>query len=134
MIADAYIWIAVWVVIMSIIIINIIKNESKIADDILSKMFEYLEKRERKTKTMARYIDADTIDLERVSDTICQWQAQEAIDDTPTADVVPVVRCKDCKHWRRDVIFQDGWCRGRHQPNPNWFCADGERRTDDDRA
>ena len=58
---------------------------------------------------------------------------RQTILNLPSADVVPVVRCKDCKHWERDVIFQDGWCRGRHQPNPNWFCADGERRTDDDR-
>lgn len=45
-------------------------------------------------------------------------------------DIVEVVRCKDCKHLERDVIFQDGWCRGRQQGNPNWFCADGERKED----
>lgn len=43
----------------------------------------------------------------------------------------PLVRCRDCKHWERDVIFNDGWCRGKHQGNPDWFCADGERREDD---
>lgn len=90
---------------------------------------------------MPRFIDAEKLkahyswwdigseehrEFKKIFDTI--------IDVQPTADVVPVVRCKDCKHWRRDVIFHDAWCRGRHQPNPNWFCADGERRTDDDRA
>ena len=41
---------------------------------------------------------------------------------------IEIVRCKDCKHWERDVVFSDGWCRGKHQGNPDWFCADGERR------
>lgn len=50
-----------------------------------------------------------------------------AIEYAPTIDAVPVVRCKDCKHWERDVIFNDGWCRGKRHGNPEWFCADGER-------
>ena len=25
------------------------------------------------------------------------------IDDAPVIDAVPVVRCKDCKHWLKDV-------------------------------
>lgn len=49
---------------------------------------------------MARYIDAEAIDLERVSDSICQWQAQEAIDDAPTADVRENVHAT----WQRDII------------------------------
>lgn len=52
------------------------------------------------------------------------------IDVQPTVDAEPVVRCKDCKYWEYDVIFSDGWCRGKHQGNPSWFCADGERRED----
>jgi hypothetical protein len=36
----------------------------------------------------------------------------DAIDaiiyDTPTVDAVPVIRCKDCKHWdRNDGMFKD---------------------------
>ncbi len=46
----------------------------------------------------------------------------------PAADVRPVVLCKDCMHWEYDAIFADGWCRGRQQGNPNWYCADGEKR------
>lgn len=55
---------------------------------------------------------------------------QSIIDKMPTVDAEPVVRCKDCKYWEYDVIFSDGWCRGKHQGNPSWFCADGERRED----
>lgn len=54
----------------------------------------------------------------------------EQILDAPTVDAEPVVRCKDCKYWEYDVIFSDGWCRGKHQGNPSWFCADGERKED----
>lgn len=46
-----------------------------------------------------------------------------------------IVRCKDCKH------YKDGFCynpntyddeKTRGNTSPNWFCADGERRDDDD--
>ena len=39
-----------------------------------------------------------------------------------------LIRCKDCKYWEYDSIFADGWCRGKHQGNPEWYCADAERR------
>ena len=52
----------------------------------------------------------------------------ENIRSIPAADVRPVVMCKDCMRWEYDAIFADGWCRGRQQGNPNWYCADGEKR------
>ena len=51
----------------------------------------------------------------------------EGIDRIPAADVVPVVRCKDCKHFLMDeclhrihgnVVYRDR----------EYYCADGERR------
>lgn len=55
------------------------------------------------------------------------------IDEQPTVDAVPVVRCKDCKH--RDPADHGCDCAGHEMlmggiiPMPdNWFCADGERR------
>ncbi len=50
-------------------------------------------------------------------------------DISPTVDVVPVVRCKDCVNkecFGRDgkiVCDLDGFIH-----EPDWFCADGERR------
>lgn len=47
---------------------------------------------------------------------ICTW-----IDDAPTIDAVEVVRCKDCKFYYAnggDTCITE----------PDWFCADGERR------
>lgn len=49
------------------------------------------------------------------------------IDEIPTADADPVVRCKDCKWWRKDT---DHTCRkwgGASPRKANGFCDDGER-------
>lgn len=52
------------------------------------------------------------------------------IDDIPAADVVPVVRCKDCKH----LMFSDcyGECRAGNIGivRPNDFCSRGKRKDD----
>lgn len=51
----------------------------------------------------------------------------------PKIDAVPVVRCKDCKHYEKDTM----WCKVNSNPRsatfPNWyaddFCSYGERKT-----
>ena len=41
-------------------------------------------------------------------------------------DAVPVVRCKDCKHYRKDTCSAGA---GMAFPPPDdWYCADGEQR------
>ena len=52
------------------------------------------------------------------------------IDKCPTVDAVPVVRCKDCKHYDGDRCEHD---RHEHQEFAVWaydddFCSYGERR------
>ena len=48
----------------------------------------------------------------------------------PAADVAPVVRCKDCKSWRRNVGIVDspnGHCFERDDETNGWdYCSDGE--------
>lgn len=46
-------------------------------------------------------------------------------------EYVKVVRCKDCKHAQKDTLFHTIYCNGK-ECTPDWFCADGERREDDD--
>ena len=52
------------------------------------------------------------------------------VEVQPSADVMPVVRCKDCKHWN-DAPANDGFnsCEMdaliRHE---SFFCANGERK------
>ena len=57
--------------------------------------------------------------------------AIEEIKSIPAADVVPVVRCRDCKH--RDPEDKKCDCGGLEHAHmfpvaDDWFCADGEKR------
>lgn len=52
---------------------------------------------------------------------------RQNIKDMPAADVEPVVRCRDCKHFVSEV------CRHDFAMNASWgddFCSYGERRSD----
>ena len=73
-----------------------------------------------------RLIDADAVTHEYYKNpsylNLCT-----ILNHAPTIDAVPVVRCKECKHREDDKIFGQMWCRGR-EVNPEWFCADGERK------
>lgn len=70
-----------------------------------------------------------------------KW-AKEILCRTPTADVVPVVMCKDCKYWKKyENTAGAGCCKKRefsfeygneHTFNPitmpDFYCSYGERR------
>lgn len=61
---------------------------------------------------------------------------KEQLEAIPKDDVVPVVRCKDCK-WQRKWLLDNGsyWheCRNGNEALglDREFCSDGVRRTDD---
>lgn len=85
---------------------------------------------------MSRYIDADLL-KQSIPDTKmdefenCRYcrlldeeQVKDLIDQQPTADVVAVVRCKDCKY---HVEFPSK-CNKLHLTMlPNDYCSYGER-------
>lgn len=48
------------------------------------------------------------------------------LEQIPTVDAVPVVRCKDCKH---KGGFGCPWWKGEDIPT-DWYCANGERKVD----
>lgn len=70
--------------------------------------------------------------------------ASRLIRDTPAADVVEIVRCRDCKHrivnenyGKRGYLKLKAMCEldtgdpfafGRDAGNEDWFCADGKRK------
>lgn len=75
---------------------------------------------------------------------MCEHTGQEGchkvFSQIPAADVVSVVRCKDCKHRiltnriaECELDTGDPYQLGRNAEDDNWFCADGERKgkTDD---
>ena len=102
---------------------------------------------------MARYIDADvleksldgqlkTIQLNTTNDDVKLISAllvcgiRLDIKNTPTADVVEVVRCKDCKWWKSNftwnckevkVCVKDPFEPAQKE---DFFCADGERKSE----
>lgn len=51
----------------------------------------------------------------------------KGLQKAPTVDAVPVVRCKDCKHFNGVRGCCDN-VRGLCISNPNEFCSYGERR------
>ena len=52
---------------------------------------------------------------------------QAIISDIPSADVVEVVRCKDCAKYDPDAEWCNVW---QYYLQPDFFCACGKRRAD----
>ena len=106
---------------------------------------------------MAEYIDKDKLidRFDELCNTICQYSkkqravmcsscelgiAFDVVDDFPTEDVQPVVRCKDCKHFHLDYFGEvngvniivaheicDFWAGGCKTVQ-NAFCSNGVRK------
>lgn len=76
-----------------------------------------------------RLIDADALkekaffhEIDNVS-----YVEEEDIDNAPTVDAVPVVRCKDCKNW---IQFCEAYATcncGHGVTDMEFYCRDGER-------
>lgn len=60
----------------------------------------------------------------------------EDLEKAPAVDAVPVVRCKDCKHWGRNSGIAEspnGHCFHHDiETNGYDFCSYGERRSGDE--
>lgn len=57
------------------------------------------------------------------------------IGKIPAADVVPVVRCKDCKHYYRPLNWPEDYTKGEceidlldRRVHPDDYCSYGERK------
>ena len=55
------------------------------------------------------------------------WYA-EKLKQIPAADVVEVVRCKDCINWNGNDCIT---IYGLNAPRPNDYCSRGERNRDE---
>lgn len=83
-----------------------------------------------------RLIDADVMRDEWLyeSGTFEPNDVLDSIDCQQTVDAVPVVRCRECYYKDEKRIMDEDalWCRRHHMyVTADWFCADGERRTDE---
>lgn len=101
---------------------------------------------------MARLIDADITEkilLERYKALAEEYghydhyttgygDALDVVEEAPTVDAVPVVRCKDCIRWYEPEgvclkIYSDGAVSAYawQDRNADDFCSYGERKTND---
>ena len=88
---------------------------------------------------MARYIDADklkpdtTVFLSLYAEEPVKVFSQKRIDNAPTVDAVPLVRCKDCKYLEITGCYGECGKAILGIVNPDDFCSRGERRADNAR-
>lgn len=79
-------------------------------------------------------------ELQEISDFMYHFNT---LGKVPAVDAVPVVRCKDCRwgEWSKNCRGEDMViCNNTESPvsetyrlvEPDWYCADGERREADD--
>ena len=93
---------------------------------------------------MARLIDADALKTKAIRcETFKLYDAPvflkavgtKEIDKAPTVDAVPVVRCKDCKHYEihKPKVLENCERNGYLIPMKlDDFCSHGERKDDDE--
>ena len=58
------------------------------------------------------------------------YGAMQVLDELEPADVVTVVRCRDCRKCSYDSLFDHWWCNmtlGTRRVKPDDFCSYGER-------
>ena len=81
-----------------------------------------------------RLIDADALfenldDMMAVSPTgyIHGETVADMINDAPTVDAVPVIRCKDCKYW----LGEGRWCTYDMNTTAEEYCSKAKRKNDE---
>lgn len=97
-------------------------------------MTEYIERK----KLEEAFDNADPDVCESNLDGHSDWgfgreNVRDVIRGVPTADVAPVVRCKDCKYSYDEISYlccSHGVCVDCEVP-PNFYCAEGKRKEPD---
>lgn len=57
-------------------------------------------------------------------------EIDNAIENAPTIDAVPVVRCRECKYWLGEHVC-DLDCNHETHTGPDDFCSRGQRKEAD---
>lgn len=76
-----------------------------------------------------RLIDADALRYQQISSSV-QFVYRYEIEQQPTIDAVPVVRCKDCERRSKSADLTDTiYCKWLDLQMPkDAFCSYGERK------
>ena len=80
-----------------------------------------------------RLIDADAL-IEKLDASDESIIFEEILEDAPTIDAVPVVRCKDCVSFHYSGMGGDDgitYCAKGIEMHPTDFCSYGERKDDE---
>ena len=87
---------------------------------------------------MSRYIDADALRDKLYEADAVTMRGVAMINNEPTVDAVQVVRCRECKWAEVDAWWT--YCKLGHKEDTtnsiiytcthDFYCADGERRSD----
>ncbi len=86
---------------------------------------------------MSRYIDADKAievwkDQDYIKVSSQEVNARIMLDAVPSADVVKVIRCKDCKYRKKVLNCSYGECiYSASMVTDNDFCSNGEVKTNE---
>lgn len=86
---------------------------------------KYIDAEEFKRRVMESAFEANKPDLYDIAKGIC-----EMVDFTPAADVVPVVRCKDCIYWHGDRVSGNCIADGLKTRFALDYCSKAARKTD----
>lgn len=81
---------------------------------------------------MTDYIEREAAISETRKPRITDAELRRRLAELPAADVVPVVRCKDCRFWdANDPEDGWGWCNnsaiGEWERKENCYCAYGAK-------
>lgn len=89
---------------------------------------------------MARYYNAETLlefvkqNTPHIDGETTMKCVERAIKEAPTADVVEVVRCRNCEKRIGESITGETFCLIHEVSVPyDYYCASGERRKTDER-
>ena len=88
---------------------------------------------------MSRYVDADKLLKDEITRCHCVPLVgcgvdnfkllKEVLEEAPTADVVEVVRCRDCVHWKDtcyDTVTENHWGECRKPLGDYRYCETAE--------
>ena len=73
--------------------------------------------------------------MKSLAESVSDARFVEVLKNAPTIDAVPVVRCRECKHFRPceeiDGVSWSGFCKyGEFHTDEEDFCSRGERKDD----
>ena len=78
---------------------------------------------------MKRYVEVGEI-YEMANDRYEEFAQGKALQDTPTADVTEIIRCKDCK-WFNHIGCAIEINEDSDRPSENDYCSFAERKDEE---